>query len=484
MKVAARLIIFTTSSLAADPPLQNIVAGSVLQAILPPPPNDIAAAMDARDEARFLLIDAQAGDSNRMLAIASGVGIAAAANRTVLLPWGEMFKGNRFGNAPPPGLHDWNLPTQVDPRCFIEMSFRAPHRPCWAPLIDFYAATAGNATKLTQFMRSCKVIHFRSEQYTLPLALPFHVHGRPLRNVLLAYGHAPMATLTAALFRPNRALLSAVEGFHHLQEQLLTRTATQTKEKNTPPRQPFLITVHLRSVILNSQFPNQGHRTIPAFVKCVSDWAIATKATHIYIASDNGKMVKTVEDMVRANLSLGQTASLSPVTFLTFLDFEAYALHSDTVPQSNNGHLEFGDLAESLILGRGNVCIGTPRSTFSKVATNWWNASFCEVIVDAGAPDQGCTVVGRHPWATTQTSSDHRNSQIFNNMTASDNVVGEGFISGRVAQDIFACDGITCPNPPVVSAKQLRSSCPHNQGARRLRKGGSSVPSKCCHLSL
>jgi hypothetical protein len=32
----------------------------------------------------------------------------------------------------------------------------------------------------------------------------------------------------------------------------------------------------------------------------------------------------------------------------------------------------FGDLAESLMIGRGDVCIGSPRSTYSKLATTWW----------------------------------------------------------------------------------------------------------------
>ena len=425
------------------------------------------------------------GASNLMLAIASGVAIAAAANRTVLLPWGNLFEGNRFGATPPPGLHDWNLPSKVDPRCFLELSYRDRVRPCWAPFFDFYSAKAGNGTDLTQFMLPCKVVRIRSEQFSLPMALSFHVHGRALRDVLHDYGHAPMATLTAAMFRPKSTLVSAVEGFHHLQqEQQLTRMPN----KSSTPRRPFLVTVHFRSVLLNTRFPNQATTTYPAFAKCASDWVISTNATHIYVACDNPAMVKTIEGMIRSNLPSHHIA-LSPVTFVTYVDFEIYALHRDFPPQSNSGHIKFADLAESLILGRGNVCIGTPGSTFSKVATNWWNAAFCEFIVEAGAPDQSCAVVGHHPWARAAKAPEHRFSQLVANDSKpalGDDAVGEGYMTGHVAKGVFGCDGVTCPNPPSVLPKNLRSSCAQKQGVRALRRGrgGPPPPPKCCDVSL
>ena len=67
---------------------------------------------------------------------------------------------------------------------------------------------------------------------------------------------------------------------------------------------------------------------------------------------------------------------LPSATIVTLTDFEAYVVDRKLTHEAglatSNGHLKISHLAESLLLGRGRVCVGSPRSTFSKIATTWW----------------------------------------------------------------------------------------------------------------
>jgi len=63
------------------------------------------------------------------------------------------------------------------------------------------------------------------------------------------------------------------------------------------------------------------------------------------------------------------------VTFLSYADLRAFTIERGGAAAFSlkSDAPKHAALAESLMLGRGDVCVGTPRSTFSKLATTWWS---------------------------------------------------------------------------------------------------------------
>ncbi len=104
-------------------------------------------------------------------------------------------------------------------------------------------------------------------------------------------------------------------------------------------------------------------------VACASRWAKLMNASVVYLASDKpASYLEVIKGYVRRHLP--------SATIVTLTDFEAYVVDRKLTHEAglatSNGHLKISHLAESLLLGRGRVCVGSPRSTFSKIATTWW----------------------------------------------------------------------------------------------------------------
>ena len=212
--------------------------------LLPPSPlsstntytNDVSD--DARN-ARFILIDPQAGTSNRMLALASGVALAIITNRTpIVLKWNSMFGGDRFGSSPPKSLLQWsdlNLTDapHVPPSCHLSLQHVQPDRPCWSELINSVVSSSSP-------LDECQILSIKSNQYFLPLLLSKQIHGRRLRDWF--YPKSPMTVLSASLFQPPPHLMSAVEAYH-----------SSLVGPDIGSDSPVTVTLHVRTQILGMQ---------------------------------------------------------------------------------------------------------------------------------------------------------------------------------------------------------------------------------------
>jgi len=462
----------------------NSSAATFIESLLPPPPTS-----STDRDARFLFIDPlSAGDSNKMLALASGVALAAATNRTPLANWNHVFADKRFGDQIPAGLMNHETTMHKSMRtgpCYLSLNHAPSERNCWAPLFGLQDPT--------QFMAGCKIMTVASNQYFLPLVMRFRARdGRSLEEAFSAEGHEPLAVMMKHLFRPPSALTTAIDSF------------IQSLAPTTRP--VVLLTVHLRNQILRLRTRQQvvgGQRIgmnivddptlVPAFLNCAVHWAKLSQATHVYVASDY-------------NFSVAEIARLLPenVTVLSYRDLETFSLalsdldhhrRATTAPTTATTAAAgwsagFADLADSLLLGRGQVCVGTPGSTFSKIATNWYGAENCKVLVEA---DKGCVVVGGRTWSPV--ASDLNNSAARAAAAAPRHVArkqhgaplaatpvscaalgpapprrglspnhghqswGESSFSGHVISEVFGCDGHGCPDPTPEALAAAKRSC-------------------------
>jgi len=169
-----------------------------------------------------------------------------------------------------------------------------------------------------------------------------------------------------------------------------------TPASQTPHRSVRLLTVQMRSAILgyreylNAIKENGGSKqkgfdeVNERFAACAVKWANHAKATHIYIASDDLNTEKgEIERRIRQHLQ-----GPHDVQFLSLSNVTSYAARVENTSKkmavlNDKGDLRLPSLAESLILARGQVCIRTPRSTYSKISTVWWKGAFCDTIVEA-----------------------------------------------------------------------------------------------------
>jgi hypothetical protein len=199
-----------------------------------------------------------------------------------------------------------------------------------------------------------------------------------------------------------------------------------------------LLTVHMRSAIFNLLARRMGAAGVregkakpdpasnAAFLDCSAAWARLSNATHIYVAADHNPA--DMAEHLQANLTRASSDGRRDVTILSYKDLVAFQMkrmadHARShLPRPADAASDgpkatttvvsvaaaaeeddtwrwpgLADLADSLMLGRGQVCVGTPGSTFSKLATNWWGARHCEVLVEGSI--EACAPVGGRPFA-------------------------------------------------------------------------------------
>ena len=141
--------------------------------------------------ARLLYIKPDAGTSNRMLALASAIGLAMVTQRTPVVVWKGLFKHDRFGwfvsiiarvsRLGFGSMHHSHTIT-ICPLFYFLFSAVNRHResealidsrplrptapyhrtkPCWASLVDYSAASMLNMTNL---MSPCRNVYIDSQQ--------------------------------------------------------------------------------------------------------------------------------------------------------------------------------------------------------------------------------------------------------------------------------------------------------------------------------
>ena len=145
---------------------------------------------------RLLYIKPDAGTSNRMLALASAIGLAMVTQRTPVVVWKGLFKYDRFGwfvsiiaqfsrlgfgsmhhshtiticplflflvfrSEPPPGIRSVDRFPTAPPDCALSLTHNGRTKPCWASLVDYSAASILNMTNL---MSPCKNVYIDSQQ--------------------------------------------------------------------------------------------------------------------------------------------------------------------------------------------------------------------------------------------------------------------------------------------------------------------------------
>mmetsp|Transcript_25787 Transcript_25787/g.57810 ORF Transcript_25787/g.57810 Transcript_25787/m.57810 type:complete len:253 (+) Transcript_25787:32-790(+) len=153
---------------------------------------------------RLLYIKPDAGTSNRMLALASAIGLAMVTQRTPVVVWKGLFKYDRFGCEPPPGIRSVDRFPTAPPDCALSLTHNGRTKPCWASLVDYSAASMLNMTNL---MSPCKNVYIDSQQYFLPMLLNFHVKGKPLGYWLGTIGSQPFTAMASRIFRPDPRLV-------------------------------------------------------------------------------------------------------------------------------------------------------------------------------------------------------------------------------------------------------------------------------------
>eukprot|EP00614_Pseudopedinella_elastica_P025582 CAMPEP_0172645670 /NCGR_PEP_ID=MMETSP1068-20121228/239847_1 /TAXON_ID=35684 /ORGANISM="Pseudopedinella elastica, Strain CCMP716" /LENGTH=243 /DNA_ID=CAMNT_0013459915 /DNA_START=1005 /DNA_END=1736 /DNA_ORIENTATION=- len=195
------------------------------------------------------------------------------------------------------------------------------------------------------------------------------------------------------------------------------------------------------------------------FAKCASEIVKKYKIQIIYVASDSPDLhMKTLVSYLRplvSNLTL----------FSTFREFQNFTVvdgllkPEELEPQS--------DLLESLMLGRGQVCVRTVRSTFSQVPSAWWDGQFCEVVVEVhinGPQNSTCEI---------------------QHMDAGRGSRNNSAIVGAVTGPMFGCNGWGCPHQPIdgASAYELRKACRTARHRQLWSEKPRSVnmPPKCCN---
>jgi len=518
--------------------------------------------------------------SNRMLAVASGVALAVVTQRTPIIDWSSLFPDDRFGRSPPRGLIQQPLPSPRNELCTLRLGHTSDQTACWAVLADFYEREEWD---LRGLMPSCQVLHVQSNQQFLPLLLGFRVRGGPsLGSILATHGREPLTVLVAALFRPDPALAAAVSAFR---DSLAHGGATGERRRGRGARAagagPVLITVHVRYGLLAERKKALGPSVVPSIANCTAAWAARVRATHVYVGSDNPDTAAAVMNLLPV-FGRAFAPTLPPLAVLGFSDLEAFALKSGLLEEHNplcdaaalgglgsssgssngdggggggggvsslrfatsarsqrcgrgaysgsveSGRMRCGDLADSLTLGSGAVCIGTPRSTFSKVATQWWGAERCGVLVEAGSAEvggvkpkgggrSGCAVVGTRPWAMAWANPTARAggsgdcvgaaalaavaenpelapdpplaeasatasadaSASASASTSACTGTGESAFSGHLASETLGCGGRGCPVPLAASAASLRLHCPRPeaepQGAKQGRNASRAL---------
>jgi hypothetical protein len=357
-----------------------------------------------------------------------------------------LFEGNKFGENPPPGIqeyrdkyrpideHNQAVFFKRDDPCVLQIGHRRENRPCYAP---FSTTALEGKGALIQLAPGCKTVTVVGSQFLLPLFLNQLVRGRPLGAWLDWYAPEPMAALSSALFRPPSDLLDTVVDFHG------------SLQAKAPGSEIQLVTLHVRSQMLeNNEYKSGGgaDKVQKDIAVCVANWTSAVSATHVYIAADSGSAKRDIlSHFERIMKSQGRK-----VNIISIDDLKRFSVkrHSEAmlVP----------DLAESLMLGRGRVCIGTARSTFSKIATTWWKGAFCDNIVEAPA----CSVVRTR----------------------------NGGLPGDIVSSLFECDGRSCRKQLVRNGtNDLRATyCPKPKGnmtavRRVLRVRSNSKPTHRTH---
>ena len=125
--------------------------------------------------------------------------------------------------------------------------------------------------------------------------------------------------------------------------------------------------VHLRSLILGFR----EYKTNPSAVvnqqysECAAKWATALGVSLVYIAADNSGLIYELEQIIGKLLP-------AKTTFLNRTHLKSYAGASLRNNEDKARFEKNFDIAESLVLGRGNLCIWTPRSTFSMIPSTYW----------------------------------------------------------------------------------------------------------------
>jgi len=461
------------------------------------------------DAHRDIYIKPMAGESNVISGLISGVALAMLTGRTPVVPWRGLFESDRYGLEPPPGIvrKDAKGKHEFPSECTLNLDHGKMNHRCWSEMFQLYdeSIASQNDSAFRYLMPRCSTVYVESNQLFLPMLLPMKIHGRTLLSWLSPHGDPePAAVLVSEFIRPPPSLAYLVEEFHR----------SLTPVSQTRGQGVRLLTVQLRLAILGyREYPNaiKDHggskqkgidQVNERFAACAAMWANHAKATHIYLASDDFNTEKgEIERRMRQHLQDSESTQFLSLSNMTSYAARVGNASTKMAVLNEKGDFNLPSLAESLMLARGRVCIRTPRSTYSKISTVWWNGQFCDTIVEA--PE--CTATYRRLQTVTPSTesipkgsdealenrmesgeiSDHEPSMLPNIANASTRLPHA--MHGLVT-DSFGCNGIGCgqsrqniprsthpckakehccfstqsTGPPKHTLKQrLRSSTPH-----------------------
>mmetsp|Transcript_30870 Transcript_30870/g.69347 ORF Transcript_30870/g.69347 Transcript_30870/m.69347 type:complete len:512 (+) Transcript_30870:174-1709(+) len=416
-------------------------------------------------DAKFLFIGrATSGLCNRMVAFASAIALSVLTQRVPIMvnTWNDQFV-SRFGG--PGTLPPAGILTMTDPRhrtmvinslgikpddpavqgkpqgkhgqrsgwgigdpCVLGLIANRRDDFCYRGLYEqaFSNVSQHNSTttagKSLILAPSCRVLHVESNQYYIPMLLPFSLRGSPLRKWLDA--KQPFVSIARTVFRPRDELKDSVAAF--FEYSIGTR-----KQQHESKNKADILTIHMRTEM--ESWPG-----IEGFLDCAVK-AIAERTIGIvYVASDDDATRSRVTKVLSDLKSISSGALI-----LTFSDYEVFLKSStNTTIRSNFGRSP--NLAESLLIGKGSVCVLTADSTFSQIATTWWGGEHCETVL----------------FPEKKTCSAPKPSDVT--------------IRGLRLSSLLGCDGFGCPQVPFTNSSVLSSAC---QGKRR-------VSSLCCKVDF